>query len=562
MFRTKNTRMGIATRVTLGGAAWRQGLALVASAVRDERTRGMLRKARTHLVMVLAAAAVVCASGAISGAIARTTPQPNWQNPYLAPRENNNIHIDSYASDTYTLPGPTGGTFAETIRVDTILYPDGTTIGLGECATQTFDARGHVISFCSGSKQGPHPGKVLVLLDANMKALAARVIPVPDSQGVGNPDPNHTPVWRDFSGGYFYLNQHDHPVIAQPNNHIVEYTPNTGTERAPGYFAPVPGRDFDVSRFITSSGDKLYAVMPDKDGNIWFTTHGGVVGTITLHATADCSQGCHAMQLPDEITKSMAADEGDSRDGPSGVYTPTTSRLYRFEAGPDGRIHIGWSTPYDKGTSQKPGQIALGTGTTPTVFRMAGHRYVTINDNATPMHINIYRAEDHIGNQPRLFAQVAPFGARSKVADENSLIAFRTAAGAAIIAENNWGYRTPLAASFHNTTEPGLARVDVTPGGAKVASVNNHISVPSVVSHVDTTTGLVYTYEKRIDGWWYLTGLDMNDLNHVVFAVRVGKSTPSQPLTYNNNYAELSVGNGDGNVYVGVIGGLVKIAVH
>jgi hypothetical protein len=92
--------------------------------------------------------------------------------------------------------------------------------------------------------------------------------------------------------------------------------------------------------------------------------------------------------------------------------------------------------------------------------------------------------------------------------------------------------------------------------------VNNHISVPSVVSHVDTTTGLVYTYEKRTDGWWYLTGLDMNNLNHVVFAVRVGKSTPSQPLAYNNNYAELSVGNGDGNVYVGAIGGIVKIAVH
>jgi hypothetical protein len=36
----------------------------------------------------------------------------------------------------------------------------------------------------------------------------------------------------------------------------------------------------------------------------------------------------------------------------------------------------------------------------------------------------------------------------------------------------------------------------------------------------------------------------------------------SNPLGFNNQYAELSVGNVDHNVYVGVIGGIVQIKVR
>ena len=504
----------------------------------------------TIFAVLIAVILPLSASASDSQAPVVATPSPpakgpiSWQNPYLAPRENNNIHVDSYSSDTYTIPGPTEARSVQITRAHQIPNPaGGRPLEMGLGGTQTFDAQGHLIILgISRSRLS------LNMFDENMNVIASRILTGSGPAiGLGS-----TPSFRNFAGAYYYLDQNDHPVIAQSNNHIVAYRASPGTATAPGTFEVV--RDVDVSG-VVPAGEVLYAVMPDKYGTIWFTTHGGLVGTVTLDGRID------TLHLPsgEQITKSISVDEGDGADLPSGVYTPSDFKLYRFEADQSGQITIAWSAPYDRGTFTKPGQVGLGTGTTPTVFRMAGHRYVTINDNATPMHINIYRAEDDIAGQSRLFAQVAPFGHRILVADENSLIAFPTVNGAAILAENNWGYRTPLNASFRFTTQPGFARVDVTPAGAAVTSVNNHISVPSVVSQADVTSGLVYTYEKRTDRWWYLTALHLQDLNSVAFSVRVDESTLLDPLTWNNNYSELSIGNADGAIYVGLIGGVAQI---
>ena len=92
-----------------------------------------------------------------------------------------------------------------------------------------------------------------------------------------------------------------------------------------------------------------------------------------------------------------------------------------------------------------------------------------------------------------------------------------------------------------------------------MTTVNNNISIPSVVSQANITTGLVYTYEKRTDGWWYLTALRLTDLNQKAFSVRIGQSTLREPLTWNNNYSQLSIGNTDGFVYVGLVGGIAQV---
>ncbi len=517
------------------------------------------RRRRALVAAVVGAAAIVVlvpvsSAGAAGPASTAALPSPavgaapgnsalvGWRNPYLAPRANNNIHVDSYSSDTYAIPGPTSANHAVVKRVSSVPNPNGgRAISLGLGGTQTFDAAGHLITLGVGRTV-----RTLALFDRNLNALSVLALPVPQSDSIGG-------AFQNFAGAYYYLDQNDHPTIAQANGHIVAYRAVLGTPGHPGTFLKV--RDIDVTSYLPS-GEVLYAVMPDKAGTIWFTTKAGTVGTVTL------SGRIHTWHAPAgvAITKSMSVDEGDAPNLPSGMYTPTDSKLYRFEANAQGQIRVAWSIAYDRGRFTKPGQVGLGTGTTPTLFMMNGQRYVTINDNATPMHINVYRAADNIGNAPRLFAQIAPFGNRIRVADENSLIAFPTAKGAAIIAENNWGYFNPVAASFWFTTQPGVARVDLTPSGQiKTTSINMKISVPSIVSQANIVSGLMYTYAKRTDGYWYLTALDLNNLNKVRFAVRTGKSTLRDPLSWNNNYSQLSIGNADGYVYIGVIGGMAQV---
>ena len=363
--------------------------------------------------------------------------------PVPRARENNNIHVDSYSSDTYTIAGPTQANSVSVKRVKTVPDPSGKQIDLGLGGTQTFDSAGHLIVI--GLGQNP----VIVLFDKDMNALTVRQLPTaPQAPSIelGLPSPG----FRDFAGAYYYLDQNDHPVIAQADGHIVTYSPVIGTPGHPGTWNVVRDIDLNCDKCLPS-GQQLYAVMPDKFGTIWWTTKEGTVGTVTLAGAVD------TFIVGEPITKSISVDEGDGPDLPSGVYTPSDSQLFRFQAGRDGVISVAWQVSYEQGHFVKPGQIALGTGTTPTIFRMNGHRYVTINDNATPMHINIYRAEVDTGGAPRLFAQEKPYGNRLLVADENSLIAFPTTSGAAIISENNWGYRTPLRASFFLTTQPGMS---------------------------------------------------------------------------------------------------------
>lgn len=489
-----------------------------------------------------------------------------WQNPGLAPNSGNNIHNDSYMSDNYTFPGPaTAATQAEVKQVNFFLSVDLSSQqtvfhGLGECAAQTFDADGYLYTICAGIPVNGTPSKKLLMaFDAKLQPLAWRELP-------GNSSTSLT----DFGGGgYFFLDNHYRPVVVQNDGHLVIYQANLGSPLKLGNFTAV--RDIDLGGYLPDS-DKLYSAMPDKAGTIWWVSSQGIIGTIA----PDGSVKRVDLNDPDgdgvrvagdaahfqKIANSLAVDEGDTASGNSGVYIVSTHRLYRFATKADGTPVKRWSARYQRGTAVKPGQVSQGSGSTPTVFTMAGRRYVAITDNATPMNINIYRAEIKLGdNETRLFAQAVPF-ATEKSADENSLIAYPTATGMALFAENNYGYTAPQSVGGKLTTEPGFARIDVTPDGATVGSVNSTISVPSIVSKSNSADGVVYTYEKRTDGYWYLTGLSAEDVNQVLFAVKIGN--PSENLLeqqYNNHYSALGLG-ADGSLYFGTVFGITQVKLH
>ena len=66
-----------------------------------------------------------------------------------------------------------------------------------------------------------------------------------------------------------------------------------------------------------------------------------------------------------------------------------------------------------------------------------------------------------------------------------------------MIVENNYGYSGPSATQNGGTTAPGLARVDIDPGGQGCHTVwNSQERAPSVVPKLSLGTGLVYTYTK------------------------------------------------------------------
>ena len=450
------------------------------------------------------------------------------QHPYMAKNGANNIHDDAYQSDAYSGPGPLG----HAPKVTSTLY-------VAECASVTFDRAGRIVTVCVGPV-----GATLRLLDpTTLRQLASYQLP---ARKLG------TFSFTNFSGGgYFYLDNHDRAVVSTFNGHILTIA-DSGTKLT-------LIRDVDVSKVTDGSG--IQSALPDWKGRIWFVTAAGTVGMI------DSAGRVHSHQLPtgETIANSFAMDES------GGVFVVSTSALYRFDVS-HGKPVVTWRKSYDNGSREKPGQVSQGSGTTPTLIdsaSSAGGGSIAITDNADPkMHVLVFRrGKAGPGKTPLCNKAVFASGQSD---DENSLISVP----GGLIAENNYGYTGPLpsgASTRSPTTTPGLVRVDVDyqHGGCHIAWSNTTARVPTAVSKVDLSNGLLYTYTHPASAelpWksaalpdtlapdsWFFTAID----------VRTGRQVWSQltgsGLAFNNNYAPISLGR-DGAAYVGTLGGLVRIA--
>lgn len=133
-------------------------------------------------------------------------------------------------------------------------------------------------------------------------------------------------------------------------------------------------------------------------------------------------------------------------------------------------------------------------------------------------------------------------------ATENSLIAF----GNSIIVENNYGY-TRARDFIGKLSEPGVTRIDFYPNGDCRNVWNSNEVVPSVVSKYSLRTGIVYTYTKDMEGW-YFTGLS-GETGRTLFRRKVG----GDEIRYNNHYSGIALGP-DGSAYVGTVGGIIRLA--
>ncbi|MGZ6751901.1 MAG: hypothetical protein ACXVEJ_00440 [Nocardioides sp.] len=457
------------------------------------------------------------------------------RHPSMARNDRSNLHDDAYQSDAGWTPGPLGRSPSVT-----------STLFTQECASVTFDAHGRLLTVCVGLTTVD-----LRLLDPDtLDVLADYPLPPRSSSSADHP-------FTAFGGGgYFYLDAHDR-VVVPTSQGTIDVVRETGTAGSPG-LALV--RSYDVSKQVGSS--VILSALPDWQGRIWYVTGSGVVGVVDRHTGAT-----RARRLPGEtIGNSIAVDET------GGVFVVSDRALYRFQTRDGLTPYATWRKPYDAGHRQKPGQSQTGSGTTPTLVRRHGQRFVAITDNADPrMHVLVFRAGPHQGgHRPVCKVPVFPRGHGST---DNSLIAI----GRAIVVENNYGYTGPEQsppsgdpARNTPTTVPGVARIDVDyrHGTCHRAWVNHRVRVPSSVSKASAATGLVYVYEHpaadevRYQGGqepaagpedpWYLTALDLRT------GRRVWSRFTGVGLGYNNNYAPITLGP-DGTAYVGTLGGLVAV---
>ncbi|MFM9136090.1 MAG: hypothetical protein ACKOT0_11805 [bacterium] len=479
----------------------------------------------TGVVAAYCAVAVVVALGSTGiPSFPRLPGQPEWvqgvvgssavgalappQSPALAPGEHSGIHNDAWMTDAYTR---TAMADARSAQVRSFFAG-------GDCASMAWDDLGRIVAVCVS----PTQTRAYVLDPRTLEPVAERRLA----------ERPLTPGFlTDFSGGgYAVLDSAQRLVTPLPGAVIARYDVRAD-------LAPIDA--FPVGDSL-QEGERLTSVLPDWGGALWLVGQRGTVGVL------DPASGAHSALVltdgagrPVDIENSFASAEG------GGAYVVTSADLVRLDIA-DGRPVVTWQQPYDRGVRRKPGQTSRASGTTPTVF--AGGRYVAITDNAEP-RMNLV-VVDMSGPSPRVHCEVPVFAPDASATD-NSIISM----GNALFVENNYDYSV-LSVAGGRTSQPGLARIDVTDDGCTTGWETTEVTIPSLVSKGVAPDGAILTYTKEsslagVDAWWF-TAVDATT-GKVLWRRLAGNG----PLL-NNHYAAGYVGP-DGSVYVGTISGVVAL---
>jgi hypothetical protein len=347
------------------------------------------------------------------------------------------------------------------------------------------------------------------------------------------------------------LDNQDRVIIADRDNaiQIIQYS----DEKA--RFETV--RRYSLQSYLVpteraSLGDRVQMAMPDWDGQLWFTTRYGMVGTID-----EDTGRVHSVELEgEEIQNSFTVGE-------DGVYIVSDHAMYRFHADATGDPVINWRTAYDRGTRVKPGLINQGSGTTPQLFG----DLVAICDNAEPrMNVLFLRRSDG-----RVVGQL-PLFQDGESTTENAMPGLvrqgQNGLEYSVIIENNYGLlRTSLFQSGGCCGESmgGLARVDLLPnaqGGYSCQEIwTSTENSCSTVPKISLSSGLIYLYtyvqppNTTGDRYqYYFTAIDF-ETGKTVFRIPVGVG-----MWYFDMGAPITLGPDGGTAYIGTLGGLVRIA--
>jgi hypothetical protein len=450
------------------------------------------------------------------------------QHPFMAPNWGNNMHCDSYISDTYEASGPLG--------LDTEV--SSRTQGFGGYGTIAYDQSGRLVAVYSNGR-----GFQLELMDPySLEELASHPLPSRPwywlFQGIM--------PWEYIGAGmYFFLDHQDRAIVPTTTNTIqVIQTPDP---EQGGAFELI--REYDLDDFVVPmrwpNRDSVAWVLPDWSGTYyWFATTEGMVGTVGVE-----SGEVHTVRLEGEIIENSFTVAED------GAYILSDYALYRLSQD-GGRITVDWRTEYDRGLRKKPGHITRGSGTSVSLMGDL-NELVAITDNAEPrisLHF-IKRTDGSVVCSIPVFED-------GKSGTDVSVACFEHADGNgertgvySVLIENNWGHHV----FPHSRPEPGLTRVDVIKqedGGYLCHEIWASEEKSIGVFKLSLGSGLAYMYwrsESCPITAWYLTAIDF-ETGSTVFKKLVGTG-----LGYDNWAGALFLHPDGGIVYSTTIFGLVMI---
>ena len=331
------------------------------------------------------------------------------------------------------------------------------------------------------------------------------------------------------TGVYAYTDRYNNVVVSGSNGHVRWYNTANGS--------------ISLLRDMVLHDKKLTAVMPDFNGNVWFTTRDGVVGV----------NYANRIVLGDEtIEKSFSIN----KDGVA--YVVSDKALYAISYN-DGSIRIIWRFNYDLSQSnmdKSPSAtkrslikardlrrteliteaIFKGSGTTPLLI---GSELVVIADNATPTY-NILFISQKTGE---LLSKVkTPFSLT-----QCSLVAYNDKS---VITVNNSGYGTFINVNLNgNLPQPGVALVDIDLG---IIWVNNTVIPSTALPLYCVHNDLLLLYTMNSDRIWSLTSLSGNS-GDTVYNVPVGYGPE-----YDNHWSPILI-NDLGQIMIGTLTGLITI---
>jgi hypothetical protein len=456
--------------------------------------------------------------------------------PYMAGQGRNAMHADGYSSDVHPWPAPLGRSIQVQSR-------DGSQLPGGQCATLTFNQEGQLVALCASIV-----GFNLHLLEPrSLNLLAEYSLPIRPSSYDAMIHRDKSYIMSDTSGAYFYLDDKDRVVMAASDQTIRRIAHQ---QKADGSYHFVLEDSWDLSADVPhdcttpfnwspeGECDPITAVMPDYDGNIWWVTRKGRLGTLNPETGRVQASRIAGEEIQNGF--SVAKD---------GVYIVSDHAMYRFSADANGVPVVGWRESYDRGSTRKVGAINQGSGTTPTLI---GEDYVTITDNADGrINLVVYKRQQQIAGEREICR--VPLFEHNHSATDNSMVAL----GRSIILENNAGYSSFYEQKEWHKAGGGITRIDIREdeSGCDVVWHSDEVS-PSVVPKMSAANGLVYFYgyepQPSGENAWYLKALDYNS-GETRFKVLTGTGS-----NFDNNWAPITLAP-DGTAYVGTAKGIVAI---
>ena len=490
-------------------------------------------------------------------------PLPKWDHPFMKDNLPSAMHEDSYASDISNMQGPV----PENARVQYFQVKEKGKEFSGMCPSFAFVDENTMVTLSFGRA---NTTLLLVDIEDTLKLLDA--IPIP---GRGHKAAElagkkaRMALFRNTSGGaYFFLSKNDEVIIPGPEYQIL--------------YIPIRDRSFVRHEMVSyeimeeikngdliheglsdkEGGNRLTAVMPDAQGNIWYTSKMGVIGVIDLENFKKgdyqkkglCpntysfyigefgllrkiehffgkkydnledlefyKEGISDVEYRKEFREFFMIDPETREEiqnsfsiGPDGVYIVSNIALYKLRFDDETKkieMDPKWQKTfrevgdqiYANDGTQKKGQLNDGSGTTPTLM---DDRFVIIGDNDYhQINMVIYSQEDgSLVSRHKLFNF-------DSSACENSIVAYRNS----LIIGNTFNYIDPFK---ENETSGGINRFDLNQETGKFELKEDwpaeFIDAQTATPKMSTANGLIYVYNRQEisdDGYndWQLTAID------------------------------------------------------